>query len=772
MKKFNFTVLFIFCIFPVAYAMNQQPGNPVPALGVPRQGLIANLAVNVRDDQGWTALHRAAYSNNQAEIRRLLQQPGIDPEVHNNAGHTPLELARNWHQEVAVVELENFIRMRRQHQLGVRGRAAVAAVAVAPVHAAQQQIGYVPLNRRRPAVELQVVPQPVQRVPVQAAQPIPGRQRPVVIPAVACQPAQPAPIPAEELDRRMRQVRGNVPLMIEAIRQGANVNMVFPEIEGCTALHMALMTADLRGALDLLDIPNINPDMPNNNGETPLFSALGLAGHAFFDDYLLILALLCSNPVVNKNRRNAQGGAPLHRACASNNAPAVLALILHDDVDVNVQEFDYRRTPLYLAAAEGNFDVINVLMTRRDLDPNIPNHYQRTPLHEAALHGHQNILRALTGIRGINLNARDRDGFTALQLARRAGNQEAARFLLQLPGIQDDQPVQIHPQGGQDGRQGQVANPELVVRVQAANGNNNPDQPVGPSVAVPGNNNIAAAVQRIAQREEMRAPQANPDQELWAAVQANNVDLVRAALNHGARVNAVDAQRLTVLHHAIANQNLPIVELICVTEGLNCNLQDAEGRTPLHVAAQIGDVAIMENLMHIPGINVNLTDNNGNTPFHVAAMLENPECASLLIRHRDALHLDINVPNLQGETPFLVAARAGNAGLMYMLMLIPGLNVYVVNRRQQNVLHIATEHNQQQVIELLVYFLNRHNINFDINQPDNNQMRPLDYARRNHNDAMIYMFLDTERLQVRYDPGLWWAALRHQVNGQATKSCF
>ena len=66
---------------PLVSLLLQQPG----------------IQVNAEDHRGWTALHYAAFYNNREKgrkvIKLLLNFPGIDTEITNDDGETPLMLA-------------------------------------------------------------------------------------------------------------------------------------------------------------------------------------------------------------------------------------------------------------------------------------------------------------------------------------------------------------------------------------------------------------------------------------------------------------------------------------------------------------------------------------------------------------------------------------------------------------------------------------------------------------------------------------------------------
>jgi ankyrin repeat protein len=79
--------------------------------------LQAGANINARSDDGWTALHKAAYDQTETNIVDLLLQSGIDLEAKNKSGRTALQLAEEkGHRDIAHV-----IR-KHQQQLRVDAR--------------------------------------------------------------------------------------------------------------------------------------------------------------------------------------------------------------------------------------------------------------------------------------------------------------------------------------------------------------------------------------------------------------------------------------------------------------------------------------------------------------------------------------------------------------------------------------------------------------------------------------------------------------------------
>ena len=64
---------------------------------------------NIRDNYGWTPLHEAAL-NGHREVVEFLLERGVDPNVRNNDGWTPLHYAaKDCHVDVASVDVARVL---------------------------------------------------------------------------------------------------------------------------------------------------------------------------------------------------------------------------------------------------------------------------------------------------------------------------------------------------------------------------------------------------------------------------------------------------------------------------------------------------------------------------------------------------------------------------------------------------------------------------------------------------------------------------------------
>lgn len=177
--------------------------------------------------------------------------------------------------------------------------------------------------------------------------------------------------------------------------------------------------------------------------------------------------------------------------------------------------------------------------------------------------------------------------------------------------------------------------------------------------------------------------------------------IVRMLLNYNANVNAVGADKWTVLHGAAASGDVEMImlfiELGCNIEAINdegsttldiavkcqnrdaslvllefgasMNSSDINGWTPLHSTCWKGNLDICADLVE-KGCDILAVNKDGRLPLHVAAFNNFPKICTYLVLNGAPLESS----DLQEMTPLSLAAGAGNLKAVEAL-LKAGANV-------------------------------------------------------------------------------------------------
>lgn len=164
-------------------------------------------------------------------------------------------------------------------------------------------------------------------------------------------------------------------------------------------------------------------------------------------------------------------------------------------------------------------------------------------------------------------------------------------------------------------------------------------------------------------------PVSTPDRKrdtarLFTAVQDSA--MTKALLDRGADVNGIDEKGRPLLHAAVAEHSLPVVQLL-LSRGANVNATDKTKRTALHVAAGPHKGYIVDSkvaaLLLEHGAELLARDRDGITPVHLAARHQLRVLELLLARGAD-----INVTDNDGWTPLHFTITSHNVPTLKLLL--------------------------------------------------------------------------------------------------------
>ncbi|RYO91954.1 hypothetical protein DL762_001892 [Monosporascus cannonballus] len=206
-----------------------------------------------------------------------------------------------------------------------------------------------------------------------------------------------------------------------------------------TPLAWAVKGGHLKLAKDLLDTRQVNLDIRNSDGETPLWQAADKGDEG-------MVQLLLARGADSEVRDNYHFQTPLWCSIENGNA-SILSLLLAHGADVEARNYEYRpasdwkpadehkyvgtderwRTPLYRAAELGNETIVRLLIenganTQAEVNGD-------TALKRAADTGQTAIVRLFL-LDGFNIETKVR-GCTLMELAVRNGHSDLVRMLLQ-----------------------------------------------------------------------------------------------------------------------------------------------------------------------------------------------------------------------------------------------------------------------------------------------------------------------------------------------------
>jgi ankyrin repeat protein len=226
--------------------------------------------------------------------------------------------------------------------------------------------------------------------------------------------------------------------------------------------------------------------------------------------------------------RTKLGRTPLHIASAWGNVEVVEALIARG-ADINARDIARMKlgcTPLHIASAWGNVEVVEALIAR-GADINARDNVGESPLFPACARGRVRVVEALF-TNGADIDATKDDGLTALHYVCSLGNVEVVNMLL-------------------------------------------------------------------AKGAKVEATAANGLTPLHYSCNQGHVEVVEALLAKGANIGAMTVKGWTPMNYACLSGRVEVVEIL-LSKGADTESRDSEGKTPLDMAKSKGTEAIVNIL--------------------------------------------------------------------------------------------------------------------------------------------------------------------------------
>ncbi|XP_067848048.1 ankyrin repeat and SOCS box protein 2 [Heptranchias perlo] len=181
---------------------------------------------------------------------------------------------------------------------------------------------------------------------------------------------------------------------------------------------------------------------------------------------------------------------------------------------------------------------------------------------------------------------------------------------------------------------------------------------------------------------------------LYKACENKSVEVVKLLIKFNADVNHRCNRGWTALHEAVVRNDLDIIEAL-VKAGAKIEAANAYGITPLFVAAQSGQLESLRFLTKC-GADINTQASDSASALYEASKNEHEDIVEFLLSQK----ADANKGNKNGWLPLHIAAARGNMEIVQML--IPVTSKVRVKRCGISPLHLAAQHNRDDVIEELI----------------------------------------------------------------------
>lgn len=184
---------------------------------------------------------------------------------------------------------------------------------------------------------------------------------------------------------------------------------------------------------------------------------------------------------------------------------------------------------------------------------------------------------------------------------------------------------------------------------------------------------------------------------LMAACEKNSCDSIKWLLEHGADVNALDANDRTPLMYTSFNDSIGAAKILLVDKKVNIEERNSyDGTTALYSAVAYGSHKVLKELLKA-GADPDASSYSGETPLLRAIIKKDDEAALLLMK----AGADVNRADKTGRTPLMAAANYNNAVIAEKL-LKAGAIFNVKEMHGAGPFLIAAGNNSKDVIDLFL----------------------------------------------------------------------
>lgn len=291
-------------------------------------------------------------------------------------------------------------------------------------------------------------------------------------------------------------------------------------------------------------------------------------------------------------------------------------------VDPTVVDLDPKQLELLIAVKNNDIIAVNALL-KENVNPNFVDEEGYSPLHRAVLNNNLDVVNVLLSYKDIDTEIKlpyeasvddwYLGGATPLLVASYTGNADIVNALIEA---------------GSDIRAKDDIDGAATIHIASANGNNEVI-----NILLNKDNTL------INEADSMKDTPLH-----WASIK-NQTDTISLLLANGADTKLTNSDGNTVLHYAAMYGDVNTVNVLLEADSSLASVENNEGITPIYYAIVVSDNDILLSIITNGQIDINKKDSLGYTPLHYAANYGNMEAVVLLVEEFNADKTIVNDDN-------------------------------------------------------------------------------------------------------------------------------
>ena len=460
---------------------------------------------------------------------------------------------------------------------------------------------------------------------------------------------------------------------------------------GRTPLYYAVTKNKLDVVKYLIETCHCDPMCVDVFGRTPLYYAVTKdkldvvkylieTGHCDLDEYgqtplhyavtngkLDVVKYLIETCHCDPMRVDKDGRTPLYYAVTKNKLDVVKYLIENCHCDpMCVDKYGYGRTSLHHAVTEGKLDVVKYLIETCHCDPMCLDEDGRTPLHYAVTKGKLDVVKYLIETCHCDSMRVDKDGRTPLHYAVTKGKLDVVKYLIET--------CQCDPMClDEDGR-------TLLFYA-----------------ATEDKLDVVKYLIETCHCDSMRVDK-DGRTPLYYAIKKRNWNVVKYLIETCHCV-CMCVHELTPLCYAIRDRNFNVVKYLIETCHCDHTHVDKYGRTPLYYAVIENNLDVVKYLIETCHCDPMCVDKNRRTSLYYAVTENKLDVVKYLIEtcHRDPMRVDKD-----GRTPLYYAVIENKLDVVKYLIETCLCDPMRVDKDGRTPLHYAVTEDKLDVVRYLI----------------------------------------------------------------------